>query len=359
MAEAVPGAILRRYGPTVVFVSLSTLLVIYIFDLVDVRIDWVAISMIVVLLFIPYLRFLKRVEVANVGGVEMQSSINQTRELIEQIGDIETEDSEDTTTASDTEEDSSIEDDEDPVSEEHSVTVSSKRDFYPSNEYIGGMGGEIDDISDDIYRLLETNPRVALARLRMELEEAVRELLSKSNLDNTLRHKSGAYRSAVSQARLLTEQYEEVGNNFLESYMSVRSLCNSAIHGEEVKTEDAIEIVDLGLDLLRYLSNIEPLKPNRWYKIPNVGTGSEKDAHRPKYSDMVDGHAGNHIDPDKEMWLVRFYADSEVLDKISSEHDAEELTLTEATEVFNNSDVSWLPDAPKTPEQLSDSFRMG
>lgn len=264
---------LRVYGPSILFVGILIIVIIEIFDIISISISWTTVALIAILVITPYLRNLKRVEVANMGSVELQSDIESARQLVEQLG---TDFNQRTELTGQTDE-KPAEDDED-VSEpnarpetqldteegEQQDTDSHGNDVEPVGqhygEYVRGIGGDFDEISDEIYYFLDRNPRVALAKLRMELEEEIRKTVEKHDESN-LSSQNQKYTPPLQEAEVLVE-LGLVDKKFIHSYHEVRNLCNKAIHGEEVRTQDAIDIVDLGLDLLWYMTNIIPKRSN-------------------------------------------------------------------------------------------------
>lgn len=81
--------------------------------------------------------------------------------------------------------------------------------------------------------------------------------------------------------------------------------------------------------------------PDRWFRVPEVGSGTTADPLRPKYSDRVDAHTGNTIGA-APGWVVRYYADTATLDGIAAEADATEISPTQALALFNTAAVPHL-----------------
>jgi hypothetical protein len=290
--------LLRKYGPSLLFLSILTIVIIDIFSLASLSVNWPTVALIAMLVIIPYLRDLKRIEVANMGSVELQSDIESARQLVEKLGtkppeketgtnedspelseeklsqfvqmleekndsEVSEEKDEDSEVSEEVEEDSGIgprpqarvdtgEAGEDTDRDAYGERVDPVDKHYGG--YVGGIGGSIDQISDEIYSLLEKNPRVALAKLRMELEEEIRRTIQ-NHQASSISEQNPQHLQPSEQARVL-KYIGIVDENFVQSYVEVRELCNKAIHGEEIKTQDAIDIVDLGLNILRYLKSI-------------------------------------------------------------------------------------------------------
>lgn len=260
---------LRVYGLSVLFICILAIVIIDIFEIIYLSISWTTIALIAMLMIIPYLRDLKRVEVANMGSVELQSDIESARQRVEQLGTGFNQRAEPTghTDEESSEDDAGVSEPSarpetqlDTGEKEQQDTDSYGDEVEPAGQhyggYVGGIGGDTDSISGEIYYFLDRNPRVALAKLRRALEEEIRKTVEKHDESETSSQNHN-YRSPLQAAEALVE-LGLVDDKFIHSYYQVRNLCNKAIHGEEVRTQDAIDIVDLGLDLLRYVKKTDP-----------------------------------------------------------------------------------------------------
>lgn len=105
-----------------------------------------------------------------------------------------------------------------------------------------GRAGELSE--DRVRQLLEEDPRLALAKVRIELEEALKRLfLTTSESQQDLRR--------MSLGRLVDElvRREMLSRPIASALRDVIGLANRAVHGERVDTEAAQELALLGARL--------------------------------------------------------------------------------------------------------------
>ncbi|WP_276253569.1 hypothetical protein [Halomontanus rarus] len=254
---------IRTYFPSIVFCGILLVVAIELYDPSRLELEWTTITLIVLLLLAPYIRDLKALEVANVGSVTLQDDIESARRTVHRIGD----DGEGAWTHGDGDGDGDS--DSGPGGEESEggttgnarelvtsavVRESTVRDRAGSSSQSGpagdGVGDELNGIYETEYRLLDRNPRIALARLRTELDVATRSLLEEAAPER-------ADRGCLDPTAVVDRLHDEgiVDGAFVAAYTEVRSLCNQAIHGEAVRQRDAIELVDLGLALIRIVES--------------------------------------------------------------------------------------------------------
>jgi hypothetical protein len=95
------------------------------------------------------------------------------------------------------------------------------------------------------YRLLEEDPRLALARLRIQIEESLIQLY-RSNLGKELD------RRRLPLTKVLAELVKEggVSSGLVSGIQSVVALANRAVHGERISKESARQIIEIGLPLV-------------------------------------------------------------------------------------------------------------
>jgi hypothetical protein len=95
--------------------------------------------------------------------------------------------------------------------------------------------------------LLDRDPNLALARLRMDIEGSLLALARSLGL---AAERAG---SAASVTRVLIAA-EELPEDFARAIREVMDVCNRAIHGAQIDRETAAEVVDAGTLLLRRLN---------------------------------------------------------------------------------------------------------
>ncbi|WP_027911294.1 hypothetical protein [Pseudomonas sp. URMO17WK12:I4] len=133
--------------------------------------------------------------------------------------------------------------------------------------------GEVPKIyatSDAIKALAESDPVIALAKIRIELEK----LLARLARFNSITVKGSALGALVNQ---LTNQ-EIVSHDIGKALREVIALCNRAIHGETISDEGARTIIGVGVELLEELY---------WLARKQASTGSivHKEIITPQESD--------------------------------------------------------------------------
>ena len=104
---------------------------------------------------------------------------------------------------------------------------------------------EIRSVGDDLLDLLDRDPVLSLAKLRIELEQALTRLHLLATPDAKQRRPAGL-NSLVGDL---------VQSNILPAQLSgplreVISLCNRAVHGEHIRHADAMSIIDSGIRIL-------------------------------------------------------------------------------------------------------------
>lgn len=104
---------------------------------------------------------------------------------------------------------------------------------------------EIYATSDAIRSLAETDPVIALAKIRIELEKVLGQLSRFSSIKAT----------GVSLGALINKlaNQEVLRPDVGKSLREVIAVCNRAIHGEAISTEGAKTIIDVGVELLEEL----------------------------------------------------------------------------------------------------------
>ena len=104
---------------------------------------------------------------------------------------------------------------------------------------------EIYKSTDAIRELGESDPVIALAKIRIELEKVLSRLARVTSIE-TKRFALGALVRKLSNHEIISLQ---VGKSLTE----VIGICNRAIHGEFISKESAGTIVELGIELLEDL----------------------------------------------------------------------------------------------------------
>lgn len=126
---------------------------------------------------------------------------------------------------------------------------------------------EARSVGEGLLDLLDRDPVLALAKLRIELEQALTRLHLLAAPTVTQRRRAG--RRQID--RIWTEQRRHAGLSRLVSDLvrsdilpeqlsgslqEVISLCNRAVHGEYVSPADAMSIIDVGIRILEKIDSI-------------------------------------------------------------------------------------------------------
>ena len=123
------------------------------------------------------------------------------------------------------------------------------------------QNSEIEGTINSISSLVESDPILALAKLRIELEKALNRLFR-------MTHKEDKSKRVVSPMQLIQRlsSDEILPKDIARTTREVMSICNRAIHGEDIRKQDAESVVESGSSLLIklhfYASNfvLEPIE---------------------------------------------------------------------------------------------------
>jgi hypothetical protein len=113
-----------------------------------------------------------------------------------------------------------------------------------------GQTPEIDNTMNAIRGLVDSDPILALAKLRIEIEKVLNKLYRMTRTSN---HQQKKLMSAGQLAYLLSTT-EILPKDIAGSIREVIYICNRAIHGEEIRQQDAKSVVEAGTSLLSELA---------------------------------------------------------------------------------------------------------
>jgi|SRR5580658_3403080 hypothetical protein len=108
---------------------------------------------------------------------------------------------------------------------------------------------DTDEAASAIRSLADTDPVVALAKLRIEIETRLRRIESRVDPGAAKRNRPTPLASII--RKLVSQDVFEA--DLGESIRDVVSICNRAIHGEDIRDVDARQIIDTGAELLAVL----------------------------------------------------------------------------------------------------------
>jgi hypothetical protein len=104
---------------------------------------------------------------------------------------------------------------------------------------------DIEETINSLSALVESDPILALAKLRIELEKALNRLFG-------MTHKEDKAKRVVSPMRLIHSLSSEdiLPKDIAQTTREVMLICNRAIHGEDIRKQDAETVVESGASLL-------------------------------------------------------------------------------------------------------------
>ncbi|MCU8061702.1 DUF4145 domain-containing protein [Shewanella sp. SM55] len=105
---------------------------------------------------------------------------------------------------------------------------------------------EVDETSNAIRELAKSDPIIALAKIRIELEKVLNRIARSTEID-VHRLSLGSIVKALSNHEIISAQTGK-------SLSQVINICNRAIHGETISEESAETIVELGIKLLEEIT---------------------------------------------------------------------------------------------------------
>ena len=107
------------------------------------------------------------------------------------------------------------------------------------------QNSQVEEIINSISALVESDPILALAKLRIELEKALNRLFR-------MTHKEDKSKRVVSPMQLIQRLSSEeiLPKDLARTTREVMSICNRAIHGEDIRKQDAESVVESGASLL-------------------------------------------------------------------------------------------------------------
>lgn len=184
----------------ILFSLVLALLVLHLFNLDFVVIDNITILLIVLLVMILFIPYLKKIKWGDFEAEINSEEVTKVEKEIKKLPEI-------------------------------------KKEVY--------LYPEDRQISEEINLVLESDHILALAKLRIELEKILNQILSKV--------KDAPKKLSIGQLVRILEKDKLLDGSHISPIREVIDLCNRAIHGEEVKERDARLIVEIGLNLLNRL----------------------------------------------------------------------------------------------------------
>lgn len=105
------------------------------------------------------------------------------------------------------------------------------------------------EITNKIYNLVENDPVLALAKLRIEIEKVISRLHNRVGPKQVSLYPTKRF---VPLGKMLNDlsKTEFLPKNISNNLNEIIHICNRAVHGEEIKQSDAKAVVETGVSLL-------------------------------------------------------------------------------------------------------------
>lgn len=122
----------------------------------------------------------------------------------------------------------------------------------PKIEVKGYTKEEVQELSNYLFSLVEIDPILALAKLRMELENVIRTVYK------SIIKKEGEKVKTFNVSLMISEleKNTNIDKNLLHNTKEVMMICNKTIHGGSIKIEDATHVVTLGMKIISYFYGV-------------------------------------------------------------------------------------------------------
>ncbi len=196
--------------PTVylIFVGLITLflLIVHTFSLFNVVVDTFSVMLLILLIFIPLIPSFKKIKWGEFEAEISSEEINKIDKAIKKIKPL------------------------------------------PKNEVKGYTEEEVQELKNYLFSLVEIDPVLALAKLRMELENLIRTVY------NAITKLEGKKVKTFNVSLMISEleKNTDIDKDLLHNTKEVMMICNKTIHGGNIKLEDAAHVVALGMKIISY-----------------------------------------------------------------------------------------------------------
>lgn len=191
---------IKKHIPIIIFLIVLVLFILYLFNASFVRIDNTTLLLLVLLLLAPFSESLRKIKF---GEFEAEIEPSEVKKIEKEVNEIEKEENK-------------------------------------------GVSGDKNNIIDEMYAILENDHILALAKLRMELEKILNKIVFTKEKSLNVRRGQFAQLRYIEKNNLLDKKY-------IAPIKDVLSICNRAIHGEDVSKRTAENIVEIGSNLLNQL----------------------------------------------------------------------------------------------------------
>ena len=110
-------------------------------------------------------------------------------------------------------------------------------------------------IREELLLLDDESTILPLARVRIRIEQLLRQILQKRLQTSNLREKEVKYLSARRLFQRFLEEYPEY-ESLAPAFDYVIRVCNAAVHGQRVLFDEAREALDMGAEIIALLSRV-------------------------------------------------------------------------------------------------------
>ena len=221
--------LLRFHLPKLVVLVAIFAFIDRVFDMGVMQVDWIAIGLLLVIILAPFATQLRKFTFGDF-GFELDKSIEKMKRREAQRG----------------------------VKKE-SQQDRSQPTVVPKLGYAGRAGTQKPDAADPndigtkiitrtLYSKLEESPHAAIVRLRTIIAWDLAKLAKAEGLEFT----------GISTSRMANELSEEgiLSDDLLESVLDIISLCDEALDGSELSHRNAIQIINIGINVLSKLQMV-------------------------------------------------------------------------------------------------------
>jgi len=120
---------------------------------------------------------------------------------------------------------------------------------------------ETSSLEDEVYNFIfqaGNDINFALAKLRMDLERTLRELVGKEFIASDIDNSKGKFMSARQLFRKFTAQYPKY-DDMHGSFDYILKICNAGIHGQNVSEKYAHEAIFMGIKMIKEINKIKEI----------------------------------------------------------------------------------------------------
>ncbi len=185
----------------------AVLLVVYMVAPSPPRIDAITITLLVLILLSPYLSLIKRIRIGEFEAEIDRTQIDKVEEAVRSV---------------------------------------------KTDEKVGMFRHTA--LEDQLLQLSETDPALALAKLRIEIEQRLRSIADASL--KSLQQKQVLSRLGIRQLSRILLKEETLDRKAFDAIEATIDVLNKAVHGIRIESNQAIRVVDTALTLLHYLDSL-------------------------------------------------------------------------------------------------------